>query len=357
MSFVGGDGDGFQFWDRWFISLSLLKILGHLQGHLHFYYLLLRGTASTNPKTFQLFYYGSSKAKIIVDPFPPPTQHMSVGMKPASSHCEMPSVIRSGKLHKNAALGMLFSSLWQTDEPKGQNMVVHLSASDQESSWLVIENPHNCRGLAMYDKSFSINSGDASWDPSNLSYSFLLCIYCAALPPPPHGILRWLLMNQLWQTGIQKLDNDHTTHAHAHEKMFVQMRVNYDISPTSKYMKSPKNRTILGRFPFPSPRFGGKSFHLQRLKFSNLTPSTQVCSSMVGLMNWVKQGESRSNKRMASKIKLQSSPTNFPFRIVLSWYHKSLPDLTWAFICHYIRKIRRFQVLLGPQKKTTQTTF
>lgn len=44
---------------------------------------------------------------------------------------------------------MLFSSLWQTDEPKGQNMVVHLSASDQESCWLVIENPHNCRGLAM----------------------------------------------------------------------------------------------------------------------------------------------------------------------------------------------------------------
>lgn len=162
--------------------------------------------------------------------------------------------------------------------------------------------------------------------------SFLLCIYCAALPPPPRGILRWLRMNQLWQTGIQKLDNDHTTHVHAHEKMFVQMRVNYGIWPTSKYLKSPKNRTILGRYPFPSPRFGGKPFHLQRLKFSNWTPSTQECSSMVDLMNWVKQGESRSNKRMASKIKLQSSPTNFPFWIVLSWYHKSLPDLTWAFI-------------------------
>ena len=24
-------GDGLQFWERWFISLSLLKILGHLQ--------------------------------------------------------------------------------------------------------------------------------------------------------------------------------------------------------------------------------------------------------------------------------------------------------------------------------------
>lgn len=75
-------------------------------------------------------------------------------MKPASSHCEMPSVIRSGKLHKNAALGMLFSSLWQTDEPKGQNMVVHPSASDQESSWSVIENPHNCRGLAKIHQIF-----------------------------------------------------------------------------------------------------------------------------------------------------------------------------------------------------------
>ena len=69
-----------------------------------------------------LSHYGSSKAKIIIDPFPPPTQHnMSMDMKPASSHCEMPSVIRSGKLHKNAALGMLFSSLWQTDEPKGKS--------------------------------------------------------------------------------------------------------------------------------------------------------------------------------------------------------------------------------------------
>lgn len=147
--FVGGDGDGLQFWDKWFISLSLLKVLGQRSSSLLLPSIEGHSFHKSENLSGVLSHYGSSKAKIIIDPFPPPTQYISMGMKPASSHCEMPSVIRSGKLHKNAALGMLFSSLWQTDEPKGQNMVVHLSASDQESSWLVIENPHNCRGLAM----------------------------------------------------------------------------------------------------------------------------------------------------------------------------------------------------------------
>ena len=149
MCFVGGDGDGLQFWDKWFISLSLLKVLGQRSSSLLLPSIEGHSFHKSENLSGVLSHYGSSKAKIIIDPFPPPTQYISMSMKPASSHCEMPSVIRSGKLHKNAALGMLFSSLWQTDEPKGQNMVVHLSASDQESCWLVIENPHNCRGLAM----------------------------------------------------------------------------------------------------------------------------------------------------------------------------------------------------------------
>lgn len=176
---------------------------------------------------------------------------------------------------------------------------------------------------------------------------FLFCIYCAALPPPPlpHGILPWLLMNQLWQTGIQKLDNDHTTHAHAHEKVFVQMRVKYDISPTS--LKSSKNRPILGRCPFPSPRFGGKSFHLQRPKFSNLTPSTQACSSMVGLINWVKQGENWLTK--SNYNRLLSTSLFWSFWVDID---HSLPDPTWTCITILI-----FSSSSGPRGKKQNEPF
>ena len=162
--------------------------------------------------------------------------------------------------------------------------------------------------------------------------SFLLCIYCAALPPPP----TWnppLVTHEPTMTNCRNSEAWQLPYypcpclwknvcPNVSELWYL---TNLQIPEISEIW------LILGRLPFPSPRFGGKSF--------SKGSKTHVYTKHPGVLKhgWSYElGQTRWKltwqKGWHQRIKITIVSYQLPFLIVLSWYHRSLPDPTLVYI-------------------------
>ena len=137
-----------------------------------------------------LSHYGSSKAKIIIDPFPPPNSTYEYGHETClitlrDAICYTIWEVAQKRGARDAVLK--FVANWWAKGPKyggpsecfwpGILLVGHRKST--ELSWTGYDKIYLC---------FSIFSGDASWDPSNLSCFVFIVPPC---PPPNYDKLEF----------------------------------------------------------------------------------------------------------------------------------------------------------------------